>query len=600
MESYSNINAYGHDEPSQENLIQIISKVVIKLKELALITEDKFIKCGTLLNKNHNSIQNIVTNTKNTISLISSEDLSESINSLEKIIDELSDSISISKDKLTQSRKSITEINENIELISERIENFNGFIKRLRMLGLSTKIESARIGQTSNGFQNLAGNVESLSNKIETKTKSIHSKSNGLLKLISEVSEKAVQLHDQNNNVERNSFEKIKQNISLFSKKIIDAKNNSEDITKYSSQIAKILSGLISSFQYQDISKQQIDHVCSALKGIEKENHTKAENFGEWTSTAYNVFSIQYAQTQNTRDEFLRATGDMIRKLKEIHELMSSLQKMNAELLDINDGKHNSFISSIEVGIEDITAILKKNTDGVNEIIGLLKKVNDTVNLLSSFVNEVEDIDEDIELISMNAQIKAARLGGEGAALGVLAQNIQQLSVATKLETNAITSNFNSVNEQSDLLNKLLVTSSENLKHLSNESINKDLNKIFMQLHDVQSSLMSNFNSTGYLIKELHSNFSETESLSEFHSNAENILEEVIRELERGVAALSVEHKKNPEANEHISKLKENYTMQSEREIHESIYDRKNVKVDPKISESPKSDDDFGDNVDLF
>ncbi len=602
MNNHSNIRTFGFERKrlveTLDSLYQKINNIDINLRKIESLSGDEFVKYGSLLNRNHSNIKNIIKNTQAAVDFISSQNLSNNIKNLEGIIDELSESIDVAKKHLVQSEDTILKVENNIDLICDRISDFNSFIKRLSMVGLSTKIESARIGITNNGFDNLAGSVENLSNKINEKVKSILHESKGLSKIIKKISIKTSQLLDQNNNIEVNAFQKIKENISFFSKKIIEAGKDSEKISNYSNQISDTLSSLISSFQYQDITKQQIDHICFALKDIEKIKGEEIVASPELVSTNYNICSIQYAQIQNTKEEFLNATGDMIAKLKAIGEMMNNLQRMNFELLDINDEKNKFFISQIEKEIENVSSMLVLNSKGVDEIIDLVCEVKDTVETLSVFVSEVEDVDEDIELISMNAQIKAARLGEEGAALGVLAQNIQKLSNNTKLETESITNSFEYVNSQSNLLNKQLTIGSEKLNQLSKDSVKEELDNIFSELGEIENSMIKNMENTNSTISELQSNFLKTEELVDFNNHSENSFDEVIFELKQILTGFNIYPGLAAKSNEHVSKLKQNYTMKSERDIHDSINDNGAKRL--VIKRDPKSGEDFGDNVDLF
>lgn len=121
-----------------------------------------------------------------------------------------------------------------------------------------------------------------------------------------------------------------------------------------------------------------------------------------------------------------------------------------------------------------------------------------------------------------------------------------------------------------------------------------------MMLEKVQNDLMSNMDHTDYLIKELHNNFNETEDLSAFYNNAETIFNEVTVELNQVIKELSGGKGFNSKSNELISKLKENYTMQSERNIHDSIYNNNDNEANPETNDNSESSNDFGDNVDLF
>ena len=62
----------------------------------------------------------------------------------------------------------------------------------------------------------------------------------------------------------------------------------------------------------------------------------------------------------------------------------------------------------------------------------------ETVGEIATFVGDIEKIGEEIKLIALNAQIKSAYTGDEGAALGVLAEAIQRLSIDAIDHTGAV------------------------------------------------------------------------------------------------------------------------------------------------------------------
>lgn len=67
------------------------------------------------------------------------------------------------------------------------------------------------------------------------------------------------------------------------------------------------------------------------------------------------------------------------------------------------------------------------NTDQVVAIVDQLSHA------MSAAINEIRDINENAKLLALNARIEAARAGGNGAAFGVVAQEMQGLSTKTAL-----------------------------------------------------------------------------------------------------------------------------------------------------------------------
>ncbi|TVM28184.1 methyl-accepting chemotaxis protein, partial [Oceanidesulfovibrio marinus] len=68
------------------------------------------------------------------------------------------------------------------------------------------------------------------------------------------------------------------------------------------------------------------------------------------------------------------------------------------------------------------------------------------------FLEDIEEVGSEIELISLNASVKAAHTGEKGKALGVLASSIQQLSQQAGGRTESVKDIRGSIGEASNHL----------------------------------------------------------------------------------------------------------------------------------------------------
>jgi methyl-accepting chemotaxis protein len=71
---------------------------------------------------------------------------------------------------------------------------------------------------------------------------------------------------------------------------------------------------------------------------------------------------------------------------------------------------------------------------------------------MSAFVEDIEEVGAAIELIALNASVKAARTGDQGRALGVLAQAIQKLSGEARERTAEVSRNLGEIAQASGKL----------------------------------------------------------------------------------------------------------------------------------------------------
>ena len=102
--------------------------------------------------------------------LFASDNFQNNIEELTSISVEIFSTISSTNKKFNNSNNDLEGILELINSTTEEVFNFGRLVKYLRIQGISTKIESARLGSHDAGFSNLAENVEQLSHVISEKS----------------------------------------------------------------------------------------------------------------------------------------------------------------------------------------------------------------------------------------------------------------------------------------------------------------------------------------------------------------------------------------------------------------------------------------------
>ncbi len=61
-----------------------------------------------------------------------------------------------------------------------------------------------------------------------------------------------------------------------------------------------------------------------------------------------------------------------------------------------------------------------------------------TVSEMSGFTRAIEYIGDEVELIALNAAVKADQIGEEGRAIGIVADEIQRISAKAQMHTSSI------------------------------------------------------------------------------------------------------------------------------------------------------------------
>lgn len=284
----------------------------------------------------------------------------------------------------------------------------------------------------------------------------------------------------------------------------------------------------------------------------------------------------------NELTEALKHIEDGLNILKEeIHSIYNSSLSLGLE-----DKNEESYINSIIKGLKAVDKELLVNAGLRNEFYESVKQITDTVAILTKLIEDIEDVGNEIELISLNSRIKASQTGSEGAALDVLAESIQGLSNDAKNLTGKIRGLVDKINLSADELMK-----SNNMGQDKSQESSDGLNSIMNNLLQFQSDSASLFANLSDKISSLsdENNNAAVENVKEVLNSNFLKMSENLEEIITNTAPLCLE---GMEMNEDIELLMNKYTMDKERDIHNRLLNGEDISTD--------NSDELGDNIELF
>ena len=190
---------------------------------------------------------------------------------------------------------------------------------------------------------------------------------------------------------------------------------------------------------------------------------------------------------------------------------------------------------------------------------------------LSKYVLDIEDLGSEIEIIALNARVKATRTGTIGSALGVLSENIQRLSIDAKSQTIRSSELLDSIsNESINLKNSMetgLYKSNNQNMILKANNVNNLINKLI----DLEKSAENYINNLKSGVSQLNVEINSTLNgitVSDYtrtlYSKISNALDNIINEISKN-GNLKSDRKTN------TMELMKKYTMHTERKIHKDF-----------------------------
>jgi len=591
-----------------------------KLSGVVGAREKDFLALGAGLNEFHGQSLELAELATEMAELTSGEAMTESLDNLSGELGRMTNLCELSRSE--QSIEELDAVNSIIDELEVIIVEFGRIVKKLSMLGISTRIESARLGSKGRGFSTLADDVEKLANNIVNYSGLIVENAKALKGYVERASNRTRGIIETQKACSVNIFENLNSNIQSLSRMTSHSSELSKRISEKTKNISDNISQAVLSMQFHDIVRQQVEHVEQAVHDMRDILEEKKADFSqpaldpdavETVAWAGDVLQLQCSQLDHSKDRFVEAVESMLENLQGISGNILDISEDIRGLMSAEGGEEGTALEGVEHGITFVSGSLREFAAEGEELGKLMASVAETIATMSSFVVEIEEVGAEIELIAINASIKAAHTGEEGAALGVLASAIQGLSVEARKQTDEVTRILTGISASADVLQE---NASEYYDQSQVEDILATLGGIVKNIQSVDRESRDKFRSLRDRSDHLGKAIRELTRQVDFHTDVAGKLDEVRVHLDeaRGLAKEVVPLESDHNRSERLQKLYERYTMETERDVHEAAFGlgasggagrqaESEIELfdDGDAPGAPGTDDDgLGDNVDLF
>lgn len=174
--------------------------------------------------------------------------------------------------KLISGIKGIKSSSEKIDGI---VDNLKKIAEQTKIISLNALIEAARAGEKGKGFSVVAKEVKKLS---EQSTNS----ANEISLLIGELVEKCNRINDETSEEYNNAMEifdtsqvEVSNSLDKIDETLLALEDKLQIVSKGTESLSKEINRIIVSIQFQDITRQRIEHVIEPLELIYKEMQDK-------------------------------------------------------------------------------------------------------------------------------------------------------------------------------------------------------------------------------------------------------------------------------------------------------------------------------------
>jgi len=577
---------------------------------LAGATEDEFLRIGSRLQDFYLRSSEITAMANQLVESVSGDQVQALIGHLRRMIGDMEAYIAGARNQSRDNCWALERILELLGQVSGPLEGFQKMTKALRMLGISTKIESSRLGDKGAGFLTLAMDVEKLSLMVSEKSADILRHRQVLASMITDnlrlvrnrESAQDAELGGVLDGTSRSLDVLIAANARCGSSGVL--------ISSISGEVSGNIGEVVASMQMHDMTRQQVEHIVEALRRLVVDlEHADAggEPLKRLIIEAGDVCELQAAQLRYATNTLCNAITSIIDNLRDVAGKQSAMAAETLSTTGSADSADGSFMDTMGKGLATVTGVLASCARSNGDMVATLRQVGETMREITGFVTDIEDIGSEIDLIALNSQIKAAHTGKEGAALGVLAEAIKRLSVDAVNQTATVSEILRQTNASTAHLFDGATQETEQQGGRIT-AMEDELGTILAELGQMNANLAATLNRLGERVGQLTDDIERTTGGIDVHTRVRRMSEEVESALDRVVVKAREREPASTEFKENLRHMEQCYTMESERRIHESIAIKRNEQVPEPLSVAGPvleaammgGGSEFGDNVDLF
>ncbi|KHK04367.1 methyl-accepting chemotaxis protein [Desulfovibrio sp. TomC] len=564
--------------------------------------EQDFLSLGEELYALQQSCEDISRTAQSLVSYTSGQAMHTTLSALSQELEALTDDTARASGR--QSLEEIDGVVRIVDELSDILSAFSKIVKYLSILGIATRIESARLGNDGRGFTTLADDVEKLAHQIVEHCAGIAGRIETLRGHVQSARQRNLAILGTQEQCHEVIVRQLAANIVALGEMASSSSEISLGLSRTAEEIARDIGQAVRSMQSHDIVRQQVEHAEHALAetaemlDLEVTDEADAKTVLELLAFVADVFTLETSQIASADEHFTNAADTLRNSLTSLAGRIRGIGETIAGRTGA--GTADTPLTRLEAGVVTVKSELGDFAAAGEALGTIMDSVADTIAGMGGAIEAIEEVGTEIELIAINASIKAAHTGEAGAALGVLALAIQRLSGDARRQTDAVARILGDIASASTRLQDnagRYNDQSEAWRIIGElDAVLTDTSATTQQCQELFASLSGASRTWGDRADELSRNIDFDREIGRSFSGIRRSLDEQI------AAARKLVPSGGKGRSNRLRQLYDRYTMEAERDVHEAAFGQSQSKLaaKPQAKAFSQEPTEFGDNVELF
>jgi len=481
-------------------------------------------------------------------------------------------------------------------------ETFNRNNLLLRIITMSIRMEASRVdAENQSIFLNVAAAIASIDEKIAKTTAAAF---DHIEEVIAEAHNERAALHGLEQSLQgraQQSIDKLQQELTDYQASLVPCANLSSKVGELFTQTGPITLQIITSLQYQDIVRQQLEHVSAGFDDISSHlselDGSSESSIKPELGFIHHAACVQQAHLSSSRDEIEKAASIVSNGISELLGIGSQLIGNFTEMEKAAQAAFGrSRISELfKHEIHQLTLVADQSEKANQKISKLVDRIDELVRVFS---HEISSHEFEVKIVSLNAQIAAARMSAANA-LNKLAEESSLVANANALNTAELTRELQGCLGQLQAIKydadafMSIVTEEKSALEANAAEVSAKLAGLGSQIGDRSTTVRREFESVHKGQNELLGRLRLSELVEASYEPAISVCEK----LRGATQAFALPEDLTAEGLRKLTAHRGRYTMERENELHASALNNNAAPVTTSFAGAAARDIDLFDTV---
>lgn len=497
----------------------------------------------------------------------------------------VAESASALSDTFGQEKADLARLVDVVAAANSPISDLRRTVKMMGIVSVNARVTAAGIVGDSDDFDVFTTDIASLSHSANQTIQEFAQIYRQLTTEVDRAASQRARFEGAHANTLSSLARSLADTIVALERQQAAAAEGSAETGRVSRQIVVKIGSAVMSLQVGDATRQRIEHVEAGLMALAETSEAHLVLDDELDDAIAVLACLQQTQLTDIAAAFAQ---EVEQAEQDLNALANDAGVIMARSRDFHgDGSDKgSAIASLSAQLRTAVSILKDFETERAKLEAVAGAVQETVRVLLEHVGAVQDIEANMRLVSLNAAVRCAQLGPRGASLTVIAMQLRELTSETVTAAEAA---MNKLDQSSKLAGSFGAASGGNgagkvsdLEEQATLALN-----ILGTLDTLIAGALARLNTDGPKVIGLLD--AAARGLS-----GQSALAETLDDTALAIAGLSGQDMPAsipPGLRPLLAQLRNNYTMEAERLIHDQIIPRDDSM--PAAEPEPEADMDL-------